>query len=133
MESSRARLILGLPDSSALSSMQIKSAWREAAARTHPDRGGRAEDFVLACEAYKRLEADLLSPPPLQPLSRQPVRRPPLRLGGPSSPGRRAPSRVDPAYLQDQALLEAAFGQLGYWGRTGDGLTELWHKMWGKR
>ena len=133
MESSRARLILGIPDGSALSALKIKSAWREAAARTHPDRGGRAEDFVLACEAYKRLEADLLSPSPLQPLSRQSDRRPPLRLGGPPPPVQRAPLRVDPNYFEDQALLEAAFGQLGYWRRTGDGLTELWHKMWGKR
>jgi hypothetical protein len=133
MESSRARLILGLPDGHPLSSVQIKSAWREAAVRTHPDRGGRPEDFVLACEAYKRLESELLSPSPLQPSPRQPDRRPPLRIGGPFVPAPRATVPVDPSYFHDQALLEAAFGQLGYWGRTGDGLTELWHNMWGKR
>jgi hypothetical protein len=133
MESSRARLILGLPDGYPLSAVQIKSAWRDAAVRTHPDHGGRPEDFVLACEAYKRLESELLAPSPLQPPLRQPDRRPRLRLSGPSVPAPRPPTPVDPNYFRDQALLEAAFGQLGYWGRTGDGLTQLWHNMWGKR
>lgn len=132
MESRQARAILGFPEDLRFSSDQLKSAWREAAARTHPDRGGRAEDFVLVCEAFKHLESDLLLGSSFVPARQQPVPRPSLRLSGPASV-RRSPSQADPGYLQDQALLEAAFGQLGYWGRTGDGLAGLWRQMWGKR
>lgn len=127
----RARLILGLPMDSVLSPDQVKAAWRSAASRTHPDRGGVAEDFVLACEALRCLEGPgglVLHRPP----SRPPVAKP-VRLLGTATPPPRPPRFADPGYAADQALLEEAYGRLGYWGRTGDGLVDLWKSMWCRR
>lgn len=42
--------ILGIPETA--SDDAIKAAWHKRAQETHPDKGGRQEDFVRAKEAY---------------------------------------------------------------------------------
>jgi DnaJ-class molecular chaperone len=48
--------LLGLTGSPNLPA--IKQAWRKRASETHPDRGGKAEDFVEVTHAYKMLTDD---------------------------------------------------------------------------
>lgn len=49
----RLQALTGLSDN--FSSTELKRAWRSAALRTHPDQGGRAEEFRLVQQAYQIL------------------------------------------------------------------------------
>jgi hypothetical protein len=139
MTSDEARLVLGLSVTAPLRLEDIKSAWREAALKSHPDRGGSAAQFVSACLALERLKSDVergvtTSAPGRgpRPQGRAPALAPRLLPGVVAAPVRRV-SASDPNYLNEQAFLEEAYGQLGYWGRSGQGLGLLWSKMWGRR
>jgi hypothetical protein len=138
MTSDEARLVLGLSATAPLRLEDIKSAWREAALKSHPDRGGSSAQFVSACLALECLKSDVergVAPAPgrgLRPQGRAPALAPRLLPGAVAAPVRRV-SASDPNYLNEQALLEEAYGQLGYWGRSGQGLGLLWSKMWGRR
>jgi hypothetical protein len=44
--------ILGVAQSAGI--LEIKQAFRKRALETHPDQGGRAEEFQALCEAYKK-------------------------------------------------------------------------------
>lgn len=138
MTSDEARLVLGLSATAPLRLEDIKSAWREAVLKSHPDRGGSSAQFVSACLALERLKSDAerggVSAPARGPRSqgRAPALAPRLLPGSVAPPVRRV-SAPDPNYLNEQALLEEAYGQLGYWGRSGQGLGLLWSKMWGRQ
>lgn len=47
---------LGLTPGKKPTAAELKSAYRKAAARTHPDAGGSAEDFRATQQAYQRLK-----------------------------------------------------------------------------
>jgi curved DNA-binding protein CbpA len=138
MTSEEARLVLGFSATASLRLEDIKSAWRDAAFKSHPDRGGSSAQFVSACLALERLKSDVergAAPSPgrgPRPQGRAPAPAPRLLSGAVAAPVRRA-SASDPNYLSDQALLEEAYGQLGYWGRSGQGLGLLWSRMWGRK
>ena len=53
MTPSEACRILRVPRTA--SSQEIKSAYRERALKTHPDKGGRAKEFILVRAAYEVL------------------------------------------------------------------------------
>ena len=65
---------LGLPAAAGLSDEEVRAAWRQAAARTHPDRddGGDPAAYTAAATGYAQLRtpwgrsealADLAPPP----------------------------------------------------------------------
>ena len=62
MNHRQARVILGLPQEGALSEDQVKTAWREAAKRYHPDRNKGDADapqkFKEAAQAYDVLQTE---------------------------------------------------------------------------
>lgn len=131
-----ARRVLGLPIGIQLHPDAIKRAWKEAALRTHPDRGGTPEVFVVVSQAAQVLR-DLAGSPSTQVSSRThqaspAVHRSPHMISGPS-PTIRSPSFVDPYYDERQRVLESMYGSLSYWGRSGDGLLHLWNSLYGKR
>lgn len=136
MNDVEARKILGLRAGAQLSEDELKRAWKSAAMRLHPDLGGSAEEFILASRAAAFLRAP--SPAPISPSSAPPARwgarsspRPAvLSISGPSLP---APRELDPGYAARQRALEEAYGHLGDWGRSGDGLYELWVRLYGRR
>lgn len=53
---------LGLP--STATAAEVKAAYREAAQRLHPDKGGDGKEFAALCRAYKEAmqEAELPVP-----------------------------------------------------------------------
>jgi hypothetical protein len=85
--------VLGLPVRADLSDAQVRTAWRNIAARTHPDRsdGGDVATYTAAATAYAQLRtgwgrseayADLaITEPHLPAPSPSPVRWPGANLG----------------------------------------------------
>lgn len=125
-----ARQVLGLPQGVVLSEGQIKAAWKREAMKSHPDLGGSGERFVEVSRAVDLLRS-LSGRPSVIP---QPVpRRSSIPVFSISGPARRPPRRIDPGYEARQRALEEAYGHLGDWGRTGDGLLNLWHHLYGPR
>ena len=55
---------LGLPDQPMPSPDEVKQAWRLAAAKHHPDRGGDAGDFDRLRRAYDEALAEAEAPKP---------------------------------------------------------------------
>lgn len=49
---------LGLPVGAKPTVAELKAAYRKAAARTHPDAGGSAEEFAVVQRAYERLKKE---------------------------------------------------------------------------
>ncbi len=50
---SAARTLLNLPEN--FTAAEVGRAFRRAALRAHPDKGGRPEDFLRLSEAYETL------------------------------------------------------------------------------
>ena len=80
--------VLGLPDRADLSDAQVRTAWKNIAARTHPDRpdGGDVAAYTAAATAYAQLRtgwgrseacADLAVNQPYIPDPDSPASRPP--------------------------------------------------------
>ena len=88
----------------------IRSRWRKLALLHHPDRGGDAEKFRMAADAYQTLMDPILAEPQSGI----------MKLGGPAP--RRKTNRlryVNPWYWEEQTWLEEEFGHLGFWTRKG--------------
>jgi hypothetical protein len=79
--------VLGLPVRADLSDAQVRAAWKDIAARTHPDRpgGGDITAYTSAATAYAQLRtpwgrseayADLAVDQPYVPVPGSPVSRP---------------------------------------------------------
>lgn len=137
MNDAEARKILGIRAGAQLSEDELKRAWKSAAMRLHPDLGGSAEEFILASRAAAFLRSPVStsgSPSPSAPPAGWGVRPSPrpstFSISGPSLP---APRELDPGYAARQRALEEAYGHLGDWGRSGDGLHELWVRLYGRR
>ena len=88
---------LGLPARPGLTDEEVRAAWRQAAARTHPDRddGGDPAAYTAAATAYAQLRtpwgrsealADLAAHRP----TRRPPPRPPPRPARPRCAGSRS-------------------------------------------
>jgi len=131
-----ARRMLGLPIGIQLHPDVIRRAWKEAALRTHPDRGGTPEVFVVVSQAAQVLR-DLDGVPSAQVSSRthqsSPAVHRSLRMISGPPPNIPPPSFVDPYYDERQRVLESMYGRLSYWGRSGDGLLHLWNSLYRKR
>jgi DnaJ-class molecular chaperone len=54
--------LLGLPDQPTPSAAEVKQAWRLAASRHHPDRGGNAVEFDRLRRAYEEALAEAERP-----------------------------------------------------------------------
>jgi curved DNA-binding protein CbpA len=123
-----ARQVLGLPQGVLLSEGQIKVAWKREAMKSHPDLGGSAERFVEVSRAVDLLRSlsGLVTTQSASKRSTVPV----FSIAGPV---RRPPMRRDSGYEDRQRALEEAYGHLGDWGRSGDGLLSLWHHLYGAR
>jgi len=88
---------------------EVKTAYRQASKRYHPDRLGTADShlFVLVGQAYQVLsnpslradyDRELSNPPPSQPPPQEPYQQPHWSPEQPSSPSYSAPSAVpDPS------------------------------------
>lgn len=104
---------------------EAKRAWRAAAMRTHPDRGGSQAAFVQAQAAMETI-IDALEHPYASTSS---VGDRPrhgatytdrLVLSGPVSPQPLWQPPVDlRAWWREQAMLELGLGSLGHWTREG--------------
>ena len=129
MDEFEARRILGFMAGATLSEYDLKRAWKSAAMRLHPDLGGSSEEFIRASRAAAVLRPLVGMAP--SPQVRNPLAAPSgLMLPGPSLP---APRWLDPDYAARQRELEEAYGHLGDWGRSGDGLHDLWVRLYGRR
>ena len=104
---------------------EAKRAWRSAAMRAHPDRGGSSDAFVQVQSAMEAIVEALARP---QTASGANYDRPRhgatygdrLVLGGPVSPQSLWQPPVDlRAWWREQAMLELGMGRLGYWTREG--------------
>lgn len=131
-----ARKILGIWHGFPISEDELKRAWKAAAMRLHPDLGGSSDEFILAGRAVAFLRSSSVhGSPSTSAASGQrgahPSARPSaLAISGPSLP---SPRQLDPGYAARQRALEEAYGHLGDWGRGGDGLYELWVRLYGRR
>ena len=96
--------VLGLPVRADLDDAQVRTAWKDIAAATHPDRpdGGDVACYTTAATAYAQLRtpwgrseayADLAVAEPYVPAAgSSPLRRP----GGKLGPGLLLPARISP-------------------------------------
>lgn len=136
MNDLEARRILGIQPGLPISEDELKRAWKSAAMRLHPDLGGSSDEFILAGRAVAFLRSSGAYGSPLasatsgQRSAHPSVRPSGLAISGPSLP---APRQIDPGYAARQRALEEAYGHLGDWGRGGDGLYELWVRLYGRR
>lgn len=131
-----ARRALGLPVGILLAPETIKRAWKEAALRTHPDRGGSPDVFVVVSLAAQTLR-EMNGVPSIDNHRSGPSHHSPapqtLRMISGPAPSIRLPSVYDPDYEERQRMLESMYGSLGHWGRSGDGFLHLWNRLYGKR
>lgn len=100
---------------------EIKRAWRQAAFRAHPDRGGSQEAFTRLQDAMEVVIERMAHPPSgYGPARHGTTYSDRLALGGPVSP---APIWSPPVDLRtwwrDQAMLELNLAGLGHWTREG--------------
>lgn len=99
---------------------EAKRAWRSAAMRSHPDRGGSHADFVRVQAAMERVIEHMAAPH--ADVSRHSATYPDrLRLAGPVSPHQPVWSPpVDlRSWWREQAMLEIGLGTFGWWTREG--------------
>jgi len=88
----------------------IRSKWRKLALIHHPDRGGDAEKFRMAADAYQTLID------PIAAATQSGI----MRLNGPAPKKVHKRLRyVNPWYWEEQEWLEKEFGHLGFWTRRG--------------
>lgn len=127
-----ARQVLGLPQGALLSEGEIKAAWKREAMKSHPDLGGSGERFVEVSRAVDLLRS-LSGRPSITTAPVSVDRRSRFPAFSMTGPVQRQPRQADPGYEARQRSLEEAYGHLGDWGRSGDGLFELWHHLYGSR
>jgi len=119
-----ALLALGLSQMPS-SADEAKRAWRSAAMRAHPDRGGSHAAFVQVQQAMETV-VDALSMPASSPTPSYDRPRhgatygDRLVLSGPVAPPMVRQPLVDlRTWWREQAMLELGLAGLGYWTREG--------------
>ncbi len=115
-----ALLALGLSQMPS-SADEVKRAWRAAAMRAHPDRGGSSAAFVQVQSAMEAVIEAMAAPASGYVRSRHGA---PLSdrlvLSGPVAPPVVRQPLVDlRTWWREQAMLELGLAGLGYWTREG--------------
>jgi hypothetical protein len=126
MNEKQARWLLDISAATPLSQATLKRAWKRAALKTHPDRGGDAEAFLAVAEAAQVLQRLIGGGPSVEVrVGSSGVGVRPM-LAGPA-PRQRARLHPSGRYLAEQAELESLYGSLGEYGR--DGLLRAYYQI----
>jgi hypothetical protein len=120
METYDALRVLGLSQVPA-SADEVKRAWRAAAMRTHPDRGGSSSAFVQTQAAMEAVIEAMTTPASGYAIPRHGA---PLgdrlALPGPVAPPVIYQPLVDlRTWWREQAMLELGLAGFGHWTREG--------------
>lgn len=100
--------------------VEAKRAWRAAAMRAHPDRGGSHADFVRVQAAMESIIERMASPSGVDVVRHSATYPDRIRLAGPVAPQPLWSPPVDlRSWWREQAMLELGLGTLGYWTREG--------------